>query len=104
VRLGLAFVATRCTLEYQRVLAELVAQFVDMEFARHGANCCDPLTARPSSSYDPPTLYELSVARFDLNAVSHRPLPLRPTRCHVPINWPFGREARFSNGYNLTQR
>ena len=72
MRLGLAFVATRCTLEDQRVLPEFVAQCVDMKFARHGANCCDPLTARPSSSYDPPTLYELSATRFDFNAVSHR--------------------------------
>jgi hypothetical protein len=27
--------------EYQRILAELIAQFVDMKFGGHGADCYD---------------------------------------------------------------
>jgi hypothetical protein len=86
VRFGLSLVATRAALEDQRVLAELVAQFVDSDFTRHGANCCDPRTARPSSSYDRRTLYELAATRSCFNAVTDRPPLPFATRCQAPIN------------------
>jgi hypothetical protein len=64
MRFGFSFVAARPAFEGQRVLTELVAQFVDVEFARHGANCCDLRPARPSSTHHPRTLYEWLTTRF----------------------------------------
>jgi hypothetical protein len=30
------------TFQYQSVLAELIAQFIDVKAGRHGADCCRP--------------------------------------------------------------
>jgi hypothetical protein len=45
-------------LDDQRILTELIAEFIDMKSARHGANCCGISSARPSSIAPLPTLYE----------------------------------------------
>jgi hypothetical protein len=45
---GFAFMPALRTLQHQSVLAELVAQFVDVKASGHGADCCRP--AGPEST------------------------------------------------------
>jgi hypothetical protein len=58
MRLRRTLVAARNAIEDQGVLAKLIAQFVDMKSARHGANCYGTGAARPSSTHAWQTLYD----------------------------------------------
>ena len=58
LRLGRPFMAACRALEDQRVLTELIAEFLDMRSARHAANCCDTSQMRPSSNSTAATLYK----------------------------------------------
>jgi hypothetical protein len=60
VRVGLPFMAA-LAFQNQRVLSELVSQFLDLEFARHDAIVAALRLARPSSIRRPPVLYECAV-------------------------------------------
>jgi hypothetical protein len=50
--------AARRALEGQRVLAKLIAQFVDMKFAGHATDCYEAARASPSSTGTEGTLYK----------------------------------------------
>jgi hypothetical protein len=58
MRLRRTLVAARNAFEDQGVLAKLIAQFVDMKSARHGADCYGTGAARPSSTHAGQTLYD----------------------------------------------
>jgi hypothetical protein len=58
VRVGVPFMAA-FAFQNQRVLSELVAQFLDLEFAGHGAIVAALGPARPSSIRRPPVLCKL---------------------------------------------
>jgi hypothetical protein len=48
--------------EHQRILAELIAQFIDPDFPRHDADCHESDSQRPSSTQAMPVLYEVAAS------------------------------------------
>jgi 6-phosphogluconolactonase len=77
-RLGFALVSALGTLQHQGVLAELIAQFVNMKVGGHAADCHGPMRSRPSSSKVPATLYSANSRAKPMNIVKYRNLPTRP--------------------------
>src|ERR1700730_178657 len=63
VRFCGSLMPARTALEHQRILTELVAQFVDMKSGRHSADCYDTAAARPSSGWLVLILYKVSSHR-----------------------------------------
>jgi 6-phosphogluconolactonase (cycloisomerase 2 family) len=66
------------TLHHQGVLAELIAQFVNMKVGGHGADCQGAMRSRPSSSKVPATLYSPNSRGKPMHIVKHRRVPTRP--------------------------
>jgi hypothetical protein len=60
MRFGRPLVTTFRTLEHESVLPKLVAQFIDPDFPRHGADCHESDSQRPSSTQVMPVLYEVA--------------------------------------------
>jgi len=58
MRLCRPLVTTFRTFEHERVLTKLIAQFIDSDFARHGADCYGRTWSRPSSTCSVRVLYE----------------------------------------------
>jgi hypothetical protein len=79
----------RRALEDQSILAKLIAQFVDMKSAEHGADCYDTAAARPSSTKTKGTLYKtdsspLAESRRRLDQDRHS--DVQPSRLRRPPN------------------
>ena len=58
VRLSRTFMSARPAFEDQRVLAKLIAQFVDMKSPRASQDCYEPERRRPSSTRPTATMYK----------------------------------------------
>ena len=71
-RLGSPFMAARGAFEDQRVLTELIAEFLDMKSTRHATNCYDTSQMRPSSNDTATTLYKTYTAARQRAAVNGR--------------------------------
>ena len=71
-RLGSPFVAARGAFEDQRVLTELIAEFIDMKSAHHATNCYDTSQMRPSSNDIGTTLYKKHTAGRQRATVNRR--------------------------------
>jgi hypothetical protein len=75
MRLGSALMTADSAFEYQRILAKLIAQFVDTKSAGHAADCYEPPPRRPSSTGIDRTLYKVhsSPNRYSRNWIKENP-------------------------------